>query len=314
MPPAFLLDKAIRQMEAQITSSLAGGDLVNSLVRRTTDITGNWRARAGVLVTGPIMAALDRQLGELKAQRALATSDAGLWARPRGDEWYAWGLRAATTTRLTPDEIHATGLRELGVEHRLAAQQTSFQHPAFEAAAQVLAALASFTPSEAGRHREAQGLDPLHAQTAQQIGPRQQAEGDQGRGRVARQADHRHAAKLPAGQRLAGFQRQLPEGQLTFGAQRFTLGSAPGGLVPPNERWAHELQLLEFEIDGHPAVNGTRDPALAHRDQPIVLYCRSGGRSALAAEALKRLGFAEPLSMAGGFNAWAAAGRPTEGA
>jgi iron(II)-dependent oxidoreductase len=36
---------------------------------------------------------------------------------------------------------------------------------------------------------------------------------------------------------------------LCFGAQRFMLGSEPGGLVPPNERWAHELQLLEFEID-----------------------------------------------------------------
>ena len=36
---------------------------------------------------------------------------------------------------------------------------------------------------------------------------------------------------------------------LWFGAQRFMLGNEPGGLVPPNERWAHELQLLEFEID-----------------------------------------------------------------
>ena len=36
---------------------------------------------------------------------------------------------------------------------------------------------------------------------------------------------------------------------LWFGAQRIMLGSEPGGLVPPNERWAHEVQLLEFEID-----------------------------------------------------------------
>ncbi|HEX4852552.1 rhodanese-like domain-containing protein [Arenimonas sp.] len=72
--------------------------------------------------------------------------------------------------------------------------------------------------------------------------------------------------------------------------------------------------VLEFEIDGHPAVNGTRDPALAHRDQPIVLYCRSGGRSALAAEALKRLGFAEPLSLAGGYLGWTEGGGKVEGA
>jgi iron(II)-dependent oxidoreductase len=36
---------------------------------------------------------------------------------------------------------------------------------------------------------------------------------------------------------------------LWFGAQRFMLGSARGGLVPPNERCTHEVQVLEFEID-----------------------------------------------------------------
>jgi ergothioneine biosynthesis protein EgtB len=42
---------------------------------------------------------------------------------------------------------------------------------------------------------------------------------------------------------------RAPREALWFGAQRFMLGSEPGGLVPPNERWAHEVQLLEFEID-----------------------------------------------------------------
>ncbi len=44
---------------------------------------------------------------------------------------------------------------------------------------------------------------------------------------------------------------------LLFGAQRFMLGSEPGGLVPPNERWAHAVDLLEFEIDAQ-AVNWSR--------------------------------------------------------
>jgi iron(II)-dependent oxidoreductase len=44
---------------------------------------------------------------------------------------------------------------------------------------------------------------------------------------------------------------------LWFGAQRFMLGSEPGGLVPLNERWAHEVQLLEFEIDAQ-AVSWAR--------------------------------------------------------
>ena len=84
----------------------------------------------------------------------------------------------------------------------------------------------------------------------------------------------------------------------------FAAGHIPGAVNIPRG-------VLEFEVDGHPAVNCARDPALAHRDQPVVVYCRSGGRSALAAEALQRLGFAEPLSLAGGFMAWVEQGGAT---
>ncbi|WP_309750388.1 DUF885 domain-containing protein [Novosphingobium sp.] len=113
VPPAFLLDKAIRQMELTLKDASTGGGLVNSLVRRTKDIPGNWDVRARTLATGPVAAALSRQLVELKAQRAIATMDAGLLRRPHGEEWYAWGLRASTTTRHSPEEIHAMGLDSL---------------------------------------------------------------------------------------------------------------------------------------------------------------------------------------------------------
>lgn len=85
----------------------------------------------------------------------------------------------------------------------------------------------------------------------------------------------------------------------------YAAGHVPGAVNIPRG-------VLEFEIDGHPAVNGIKDPALGHRELPIVLCCRSGARSALAAEALKRLGFVEPLSLAGGFNGWAEQRRPVE--
>lgn len=113
VPPAFLLDKAIRQLEMTLKDARVGGGLVESLTRRTKDIPGNWRGRAQALATGPVAKALARQLAELKLQRAKATMDAGLWARPHGDEWYAWALRASTTTRNSPDEIHALGLEAL---------------------------------------------------------------------------------------------------------------------------------------------------------------------------------------------------------
>jgi len=39
-----------------------------------------------------------------------------------------------------------------------------------------------------------------------------------------------------------------------------------------------------------------------HRDRKIVLYCQSGGRSALAAYMLQRIGFRNVVSLAGGYN------------
>ena len=117
--PAFLIEKAVKQMEASLAGAREGGGLVESLARRTAEagIAGDWSARAEAIATGPVVAALERQLAELKAQGPKATMDAGMWARPGGDEYYAWALRASTTTRMTPDEIHRMGLDELAALH-----------------------------------------------------------------------------------------------------------------------------------------------------------------------------------------------------
>jgi rhodanese-related sulfurtransferase len=45
-------------------------------------------------------------------------------------------------------------------------------------------------------------------------------------------------------------------------------------------------------------------------DAGIVLYCGGGYRSALAADALQRMGYANVASLRGGYRGWKAAGRP----
>jgi rhodanese-related sulfurtransferase len=42
----------------------------------------------------------------------------------------------------------------------------------------------------------------------------------------------------------------------------------------------------------------------------IICHCGGGGRSALAAESLQKMGYKKVRSMAGGFKAWKAAGLP----
>jgi rhodanese-related sulfurtransferase len=60
--------------------------------------------------------------------------------------------------------------------------------------------------------------------------------------------------------------------------------------------------MLEFKFSANPALQA--------RDLNILLYCKTSGRAALAAAALHDMGYLNVRSIAGGFDAWAAAGKP----
>ena len=119
IPPDFLLDKALAAMGRTVDDANKGDLFVADLTRRLTakGLPESYAAKARTLVAGPIAAALERQQSELKAERALAKSAPGMWAQPDGDAWYAWALRASTTTRLSPDEIHRIGNEQLAEIH-----------------------------------------------------------------------------------------------------------------------------------------------------------------------------------------------------
>jgi len=111
--PDFLLDKTLEQIKLARSGNVADWSLVTSLAKRTQDMPGDYAKRAAQLAADKVAPALDRQITELEAHRKRATGDAGVWKLPRGDEYYAWALRAGTTTRMTPDEIHKRGQEEL---------------------------------------------------------------------------------------------------------------------------------------------------------------------------------------------------------
>jgi len=111
--PKFLLDKTLNQIGLARSGNVAEWSLVTSLGKRTKDMPGNYAARAAKLAADKVAPALDRQIAELEAHGRRATGDAGVWKLPRGDEYYAWVLRAATTTGMTPEEIHQRGQEEL---------------------------------------------------------------------------------------------------------------------------------------------------------------------------------------------------------
>ena len=66
--------------------------------------------------------------------------------------------------------------------------------------------------------------------------------------------------------------------------------------------------FLEFHADPNSPMH---KPELAS-GKKLVLFCGSGGRSALSAKTLKDMGYDNVAHVAGGFSAWQKAGGPTE--
>lgn len=74
----------------------------------------------------------------------------------------------------------------------------------------------------------------------------------------------------------------------------YAAGHLPGAFNIPRG-------VLEFKIDSHPDF---QDKQAAN----IIVYCQTGGRSALATEALNKIGFSHAVSLAGGFKSWTESG------
>lgn len=112
LPPDFVLDTALVQMKGLRATPAAQSRMVASISRRTREkgIAGDWTARATKIVSGTVYPALDRQLAAVTAARAKATSDAGAWKLPQGEAYYSWGLQYATSTDLTPEQVHQMGI------------------------------------------------------------------------------------------------------------------------------------------------------------------------------------------------------------
>jgi molybdopterin/thiamine biosynthesis adenylyltransferase/rhodanese-related sulfurtransferase len=70
-------------------------------------------------------------------------------------------------------------------------------------------------------------------------------------------------------------------------------GAIPGAVHLPRGH-------LEFQVEGK----------LPDKSAPVIIYCAGGTRSAFAAKTLGELGYADVVSMAGGFNGWKDAGKP----
>jgi uncharacterized protein (DUF885 family) len=115
VPPDFILDRTIAQTRSLRAERGQESNLVQSLVRRAREkgIEGDWGTQASAIVDGRLAAALDRQLAMLTELRRGAGPNPAASRLPDGERFYAQCLRYQTSTNITPEQVHQTGLRQI---------------------------------------------------------------------------------------------------------------------------------------------------------------------------------------------------------
>ena len=101
-----------------------------------------------------------------------------------------------------------------------------------------------------------------------------------------------HADELLSLQRAGGSKPVVLDVRTS---EEFSAGHIPGAINIPHDQLADRLADLP-----------------ASRDQPVVVYCRSGRRAALAEDVLRRNGFTQVRHLEGDMPGWEAAARPVE--
>jgi uncharacterized protein (DUF885 family) len=116
--PRAIVERTLPQLQALATTSLEESPFYAPIQRFPATFSQSDRDRLSAeyrtVLTESVLPAQARLYHFVKEEYLpAATNSAGLGALPGGRAWYQFAVRYNTTTRLTADEIHAIGLREV---------------------------------------------------------------------------------------------------------------------------------------------------------------------------------------------------------
>jgi uncharacterized protein (DUF885 family) len=110
--PVFTLATTIAQVHALREMPAAQTAAIAPAIRRAAAAgLGDITQRAEHIYRKLIVPALSRQIDALQALQDKADDDAGVWALPDGDSYYASALLSNTTSRSSAAELHERGLQ-----------------------------------------------------------------------------------------------------------------------------------------------------------------------------------------------------------
>ena len=122
IPPKFVVEKVIDQIRGFLAPGPKGNTLTVSFKAKLDKIPAGKMdpktrdalvARVEQAVGASVVPAYEKLAAHLETLRPKALSNDGVWALPRGDEFYRYAIESYTTTPMSADEIHALGLAEV---------------------------------------------------------------------------------------------------------------------------------------------------------------------------------------------------------
>ena len=120
LPPRFVVEKSLQQIDEFVTMPLEQNPLVTSLKERM-EASGRFSKRARTRWAGRVESVVEAEVlpayRDLRVYLRSTLADApdadGIWQWPEGLAYYDFLLRVHTTTDLTAEDIHQLGLAEV---------------------------------------------------------------------------------------------------------------------------------------------------------------------------------------------------------
>jgi uncharacterized protein (DUF885 family) len=112
--PGFLIDITAGQLKGMVAEPVANWGINKSFAAKCAraGLPEKYAAQAAMLSTSRVVPALQRQVAAFDTLRPKASETPGLWERPGGDAYYAWLVKAGTTTDRTPEQLHQLGIEQ----------------------------------------------------------------------------------------------------------------------------------------------------------------------------------------------------------
>jgi len=123
LPPTFVVDKVLEEMNNFVATPVDENILYASFEKKLAEAKIGGSAQSSLLeenqhqIEATVYPAYQSLIDYFTALRSKTTSDDGVWKLPNGDEFYAYMLELFTTSEMTPQQIHDTGLAEVDRIH-----------------------------------------------------------------------------------------------------------------------------------------------------------------------------------------------------